>query len=382
MIPKDSDLTSIGVGSFCNCLELKKIYIPQQINKLSSLTFAYSGLEQCVFPPQSHITSIEYFCFANTMIKSIKLPSQLRLIGTSSFRYGSMQEITFVDLSQSQLLEIGSYAFHNSKNIVSLYLPKGVQVLHNSAFRFSGIQSLIFPHDSQLKIIASMCFEKCKRLREICFPKSIRVIGTRAFSRASIHKISFATDDDDDNDNDDDILNDTIDNGQTSEAITVDMRDVIERIDMDDKDQSSHHGQDMIPLVIKESAFSHCGSLQRAYIPANATRIGESAFYSCQVLSNVIFEKNSKLSCLENSLFEQCINLSSLTLPSSIEVIKNYFISKSGVSIIKIDIKSKLQCIYDDAFLDCLPELVVEGEREIVRLCMKYIQQTLTEKLN
>ena len=65
-------------------------------------------------------------------------------------------------------------------------------------------------------------------------------------------------------------------------------------------------------------AFNNCKNLTSITIPNSVTSIGESTFYNCTSLESVIFGKNSKLASIGDMSFYDCISLTSIELPNSV----------------------------------------------------------------
>ena len=73
--------------------------------------------------------------------------------------------------------------------------------------------------------------------------------------------------------------------------------------------------------IIEENAFKNCKYMKLISIPSSVKSIGRSAFYNCPKLESVSFEKESKLTEINNSVFKHCRELKSISVPSSVKSI-------------------------------------------------------------
>ena len=72
---------------------------------------------------------------------------------------------------------------------------------------------------------------------------------------------------------------------------------------------------------IGREAFAKNLNIKTVTIPKTVTEIGWKAFAGCENLTKVKFAKKSKLTKLEDSVFNDCFSLSSIKLPSSLKEI-------------------------------------------------------------
>ena len=88
-------------------------------------------------------------------------------------------------------------------------------------------------------------------------------------------------------------------------------------------------------ISIGKKAFYYCESLGKIHIPTNIESIGNSAFELCMQLTDLTFDKGSKLKAIAgsyeestsvgiancNGTFMSCKNLSTIEIPASVEII-------------------------------------------------------------
>jgi len=160
IIPKRHDgllVTRIGVNGFSNFMSMSSITIPNTIK------------------------SIEGRAFMMTSLTSIYIPNSVQTIGDYAFAMSTyLTEITFQE--NSQLTEIGSYAFISSSLVKSLEIPKSVTHIREYAFASLGsMSSLSFEEGSLLVEIETYAFAISYSLKEVILPEGLLTIGEAAF---------------------------------------------------------------------------------------------------------------------------------------------------------------------------------------------------------
>jgi hypothetical protein len=76
---------------------------------------------------------------------------------------------------------------------------------------------------------------------------------------------------------------------------------------------------------IEVAAFAHCSSLSSICIPSSVEILREWCFAGCQALCNVTFEADSRLSHIEPFAFSNCSSLSSIGIPAGRESVLHPF---------------------------------------------------------
>ena len=105
-------------------------------------------------------------------------------------------------------------------------------------------------------------------------------------------------------------------------------------------------------MTIEPFAFRNCDALTTISIPNYVTEIGESAFYGCISLNEVVLPADSKLETLAHSLFMECEVLSSIVIPASVRTIEQgaFF----GCTALKtVDFAEGTTMIVKQAFQNC-----------------------------
>ncbi len=116
--------------------------------------------------------------------------------------------------------------------------------------------------------------------------------------------------------------------------------------------------------VIDESAFEDCADLTAVTLPSSLTTIGESAFLSCTGLASVSMQ--SGLTSIGSHAFHGCTSLTGISLPDSVTDLGNY-VFQNCTSLASAQLPASLTSISAGMFYGCsslngitLPDTVTE----------------------
>ena len=152
-------LRYIGRGAFSGCTNLSAVSFSRQLERVEDYTF--------------------YKCAS---LFKVSFTPRLKSIGRSAF-YGCVI-LDEVDLSESQVSQIGAFAFYNCKNIKKLNLGDSLQQIEERAFyKCLSIESLNIP--DSVTIIGERAFYQCEGLKSLSLGNGTKVIGNSAFSGCS-----------------------------------------------------------------------------------------------------------------------------------------------------------------------------------------------------
>ena len=113
------------------------------------------------------------------------------------------------------------------------------------------------------------------------------------------------------------------------------------------------------PVVkIGESAFENCILLTSVEIPASVETIGESAFRGCQSLTSV--EIPASVETIGEGAFRACASLTSVEIPASVEKIGDNAFSDCA-SLTSVEIPDSVEEIGGNAFYGCASDLTLYG---------------------
>ncbi|MCL2813959.1 MAG: leucine-rich repeat protein [Oscillospiraceae bacterium] len=416
-----ASVTSIGSNLFSSCDKLTNATILGDITAIpGAMFYDCSGLTSVILPDV--ITTIEWNAFYNcSSLTSVNLPDTLASIGDSAFSY--CRSLTSVNLPDT-LTSIGSGAFSGCVGLTSIILPEGLQSIGDSAFSdCTGLTSLTLPES--VTSIESWTFYNCKNLTSITLPNELTYIGTYAFSYcvnltsltipnnvATVEYCAFY--------NCENLASVTIsenvryigwwafsgcdaltirtvrgsdahtyaiDNGipvvlaqtisyeipggkfyfdtETGEitgflgALTiVDIPDAIDGIPVISIGDSAFYNcrtltQIILPDGLKsigERAFYNCENLTEINIPAGVSKIGDRTFYNCGKLAIITIPDG--LEAIGEYAFYNCDSLTSVDIPEGVIVIENYVFYDCG-GLLSVTVPNGVQSIGSSAFSNC-----------------------------
>ena len=195
---KSYTVTAIGSVSFCCCVSLISISLPQTIKSiddyafyncknLSSIHFPSSiikigkeAFDNCVSLTTLELPySLDYIgesaFFGCTNLLSIDIPNSVSSIGEAAF--GSCKSLTSVTLPSS-ITSIATSLFSLCFNLTDVIIPNSVTSIGDGAFRYCGLKSVRLPDN--LTYIGARAFEECP-IASITIPKNVKSIGQYAF---------------------------------------------------------------------------------------------------------------------------------------------------------------------------------------------------------
>ena len=268
--------------------------------------------------------------------------------------------------NNSNVVAVSIGAFREMSIIQSITLPDTIRYVGYSAFyNCSKLSSVTIDANSQLTEIDSNAFSRCTSLTAFTFPNNISTIGESAFSGCT------------------NITNIVVPNSVSSIG-----RDAfggcskLEKITLpfigETKDGSAHrrfgcifdwysdsyyemYVNEEVPSSLKtviitggnsvgSHAFEDCTNITSITLPQSITSIGESAFYNCRNLTDINIP-NAVRYIFENA-FSGCSDLESIIIPDKVESIgDNAFANCSRLT--DITIPDKVISIGNGAFYNC-----------------------------
>lgn len=273
------------------------------------------------------------FCKCSQMT-SIYIPKSVKIINDSAFTAFDYETGTlytpenFTDITiaeDSKLETIGDSAFMMS-NITSIKIPASVTTILDGAFYESKLRKVTFAEGNAIEEICYSVFGCCYDLTTINLPDSIKTIGTAAFTECNQLSIS---------------------------ALPKSIENVGERAFSSCSMLTSLGLKDESKLAsIGANAFFGCSSLTSVYIPACVTQLGSQAFDMCQNIRSVRFAENSPITKIEDKMFTNANSLTEVLLPKNLEVIGNEAFFSCG-ALRTINIPETVNEIGSIAFSSC-----------------------------
>ena len=222
-------------------------------------------------------------------------------IGTDAFY--SCQTMVSITLPDS-VTKIGSWAFASCTSLGNITIPDSVSTIGERAFSSSGIESVTIGNG--VTSIGKYAFGFCRSLTEIMIPESVTTIQSWAFAGCSnLQKFTgkYSAD------NGRCLIKDSaIISYAESSGATYIIPDSVTKIG-----EAAFYACDLTDVTLHDnitsiaaSAFRECKQLVNINIPDSVTQIGKEAFYSCTKLSDITIGRN--VSTIGSSAFS---NLSS-----------------------------------------------------------------------
>ena len=282
--------------------------VPKAVKEICRTAFEDNfHIENIVFEKESQLEEIGTYAFLDcSSLKSITLPEHLKKIGNRSFLF--CEKLEKVIFQGENVRAIGSTAFARCDALESIEIPEGVTTISKDAFYgCSSLSNVTLP--DTIKKIKENAFRKCSALQTINLPNSITEIGNRAFqdckklenvtlptSLETLGALAFYNTG---------VKNITIPSGLTS---------------------------------IEPETFAYT-SLESVTLPNNVRSVGYSAFMNCSNLTSVNLP--STVRDINYATFENCLNLSKINLENTENVWKEAFSGCQSLKSISITDNTK-----------------------------------------
>ena len=163
------------------------------------------------------------------------------------------------------VLEIGMSAFHSCSKLTNVKLPDGVEIIDDFAFAFCyGLESIIVP--DSVRYLGDAAFLFCIKLESVTLGNGIAYIGNTVFSYSAFYN------------NESNWENDGLYIGKYLLNVSENVGEVF----------WVKGGTE----VIADCAFSSCEKLVSVMLPETITSIGETLFYECPLIENIVVNGN------------------------------------------------------------------------------------------
>lgn len=287
-------VTSFGVNMFGECSSMTYCKLPKGMTLLPYCTFGNcTSLSEIVWPDA--LETISKWAFQGAAMDTLVLPDTVTTLENSAFYWANIKHITL----SSKLTEIPAEAFGNCYVLEEIEIPEGVTS------------------------IGDLAFSNCYALQSIVLPSTLTSIGSGAFSGCSdLTEITIHEDNE--------VF--VISNGAMMNKESGEMLILISGIA---EDGSYTVGSDV--KVIGAEVFKGNGSLTSIVIPEGVTTIGARAFSWCNGLTTVSLP--STVTSIAENAFEACRELSSITVAQGNEyysVTDSMLVSADNILLVPI----------------------------------------------
>lgn len=319
-------LTVIPASTFLYTSSLKEIEIPSWITIIYDSAFAASGLEKAVFAEDAALISIETRAFLQCRLQEILIPSSVVAIGTEAFAKNPLQHVEFG--SESNLLTIADGAFREAGQLQTITLPQSLQAIGSMAFANCGLTSITIP--VKVASLGAGAFAWCPELKAIAV----------ADGNACYHAIDGVVYDLEN------VVLCAYPSGREPDSYTVEtttrtimpfafagaekLRHVTLPEGMMVLGESSLCSSGIRSVTLPRSleeiqdyAFEDCEQLAAIEIPGNVAQLGKYLFRGCWKLTEITFERDSKLQRIAFGTFAFC-GITQFVIPANVSSVAQY----------------------------------------------------------
>ena len=128
--------------------------------------------------PLTYINYIptNYFKFISP--EEIQIPNHIKRL-----EEGSLNFCKAIDLSNTNITEIPTFAMDPNEPLESIKLPRNLKVIEDEAFSETNLRSIVIP--DSVETIKKYAFEKCLQLEKVKLGKHLQTLGNDVFSECS-----------------------------------------------------------------------------------------------------------------------------------------------------------------------------------------------------
>lgn len=252
-------VVEIGEQAFSEKKGVSEVVIPKTVTVLQYKSFSGSSLKKVSFETGSVLNTVGESAFYGSSLESIILPERVQTIGKNAFAGSALSSIRIPD--KVKIIQSGT--FGNCEFLSSVTLGAGISEIGESAFG------------------------GCESLKGINLPSGLRMIGDYAFSGSGLTAITIP----------DSVT--TVGDGAFRRCAAL-------------TDVKVGNGLTYIPA----SAFGESG-VKNINFGNKVKTIGDYAFSRNKSLTRLVLPSN--VTDLQYKTFADCTNLTSITLPDTIE---------------------------------------------------------------
>ena len=173
--PKSLDCVSAGIFSYCE--SLKAVSLPSNITYIDVEAFSFSAIEKITLP--SSLKRIGSGAFTVSGLVNIEIPEGVTYIGEDAFSYcASLNNVTL----PCTLTEISVEMFYKCTSLKNIEIPESVTYIGTGAFDESLVEQINL---TNVEYIGSYAFSNNANLRMVTLNEGILSIGDHCFTNCT-----------------------------------------------------------------------------------------------------------------------------------------------------------------------------------------------------
>ena len=282
----------------------------------------------------------------NGFQRFVVIPDAVTAIGSDAFK--NNKNMITVEIPDT-VTSIGDNAFYGCASLVGVVIPDSVTRIERCAFGNCTNLSKV-SLSVNLEYMGDWAFGHCNKLGEILIPKSLLECGNYSgawgpFGEcSSLKKVEF-------------------EEGRTKIpewlfAGCVGLEEIIIPNTVTSIERGAFRGcTSLVEVVIPDSvtniggnAFYGCTSLVEVEIPKSVTNIGERAFYNCSSLTEINLPNS--VTSMGTAIFHSCTSLTKVHLPEGrVNILSQSFYNCKNLQ--EINIPDSVEAIRSQAFYNC-----------------------------
>lgn len=304
-----ASLCDIYMNAFAYCKNLVKVDLSKtNVKEIGCFANCYA-LEEVRFP--QNLTGIGYECFKGcSSIVTLNLPSSLLTLSGKDFL--GMSSLTEIDLSNTKIKGISDACFKDCSSLQKVVFPKSLESINNSAFENATALKQVDLSNTTVHNISTSSFAGCRSLEQVSLAENTDTIGNLAFSGCS-----------------------NLAEVRNTNHVKIVFDGAFEGTKLFDAVQNG-------PVMIGSVLYQYKGTIEdKEYsVPETVTCIAAKALANQNIQS---IKLNKELMYIGKGAFDNCTNLLSLTVPSSVDYIGSSTGCSSLASLILKEGDKKLE---------------------------------------